>query len=167
MVHGRAEALPGTARVAGGGMPAREEEAVLRGVAAEHASAAALAPLLRLPVVAAIVRHGVVRRAQARGVVLFVRQQWHSPVRAAVASGAAGAEQQVQYLVQKQQHKNQDGCKRQMRRTVLFALLVIRRPCEHFTFYRSFFELVPDPTTYTVHRGSYDSLTWCVSEFSL
>ena len=123
------DALPGTARVAGSGMPAREEEAVLRGVAAEHASTAALAPPLRLPVVAAIVRHGVVRRAQARGVVLFVLQQWPSPVRAAAAS-SAGAEQQVQYLVQEQQHNSQDDCKRLMRRTVLvFALLVI-------TFYR-------------------------------
>ena len=122
------DALPGTARVAGSGMPAREEEAVLRGVAAEHASTAALAPPLRLPVVAAIVRHGV-RRTQARGVVLFVHQQWRSPVLSAAASGA-GAEQLVQYLVQEQQHNSQDDCKRQMRRTVLvFALLVI-------TFYR-------------------------------
>lgn len=110
MVHGKPEALPGTARVAGGRMPAREEEAVLRGVAAEHASAAALAPLLRLPVVAAIVRDGVVRRAQARAVVLFARQQWPSQVRAATASGA-GTEQLVQYLVQEQQHKSQDDCK--------------------------------------------------------
>jgi hypothetical protein len=59
--------IPRTASVAGGGMPAREEEAVLPGVAADHADrAGSPAALLRF----AVVRNGVVGRSQAPSVVL-------------------------------------------------------------------------------------------------
>jgi hypothetical protein len=54
--------VPRTARVAGGGMPAREEEAVLPGVAADHAAGAGSL---------AVVRNGVVGRSQDPSVVLL------------------------------------------------------------------------------------------------
>lgn len=69
------ERLPRAARVAGGGMPAGEEEAVLPGVAANHAEVpAGLVPFLHV-VVFAVVGYRVVRRAQARVFFFFARQQ--------------------------------------------------------------------------------------------